>query len=194
MRRMLGWNAAASDAGDYTTYGLSGFRDPDALRALRKDIEREQGGAAAESDPEERFTAAILRDVEACRDQEKAHARWLEEYIRKLGGDPERMTEMAKLSTRESRGIDAVIMKDAELPHLFHALLAAEHLDAAGWDLLVALADDAGDRDTRDEFEKRLREEEQHLSFVREALRTFAAHAILGQDFRSPTLGAPPAH
>ncbi len=188
MRQSTG-ETRGSGGGDYTTYGLSGYGG-DAERGMRDDIRREQGGAREpERDREKDVVAEMLPHVEQIRDQEKEHEEWLEDCIRRLGGDDKRMTEMAKLSARESAGIEAVIMKDPELPHLFHALLAAEHVDVAGWDLLVVLADDAGDRDAQEDFRKRLQEEERHLAFLREALRTFSAHEILGKDLESPIRG-----
>lgn len=72
-------------------------------------------------------------------DHEKEHEEWSEECIRSLGGGAHSPTEMSKLVT--------------ELPHLFHALLSAELLDNAGWELLVQLADEAADREAKREFE-----------------------------------------
>ncbi len=189
MRQSTG-ETRRSGGGDYTTYGLSGYGG-DATRDMRDDIHREQGSDAPEPerDREKKVVAEMLPHVERIRDQEKEHEEWLEDCIRRLGGDDKRMTEMAKLSARESSGIEAVIMKDPELPHLFHALLAAEHVDMAGWDLLVALADEAGDREAQEDFRKRLQEEERHLAFLREALRIFSAHEILGKDLESPARG-----
>jgi ferritin-like metal-binding protein YciE len=178
--------------GDYTTYGQSGYAG-DASRGMSEDIRREQrsadreerGGRAADA----AAVAEMLPHMRAYRDQEQEHEEWLEDCIRRLGGDPKRTTELAKLAEREAAGIQAVIMKDPELPHLFHALLAAEHVDDAGWDLLAGLAVEAGDLDAKQEFERRLHEEEQHLAYLREALRTFSAREILDE-----RLGAPEPH
>ena len=178
-----------SSGGDYSTYGLSGYRK-NAPRGMHEDLVAEQGGGANERqahEREERVLTEMLPRMQVVRDQEKGHQAWLEDAIRKLGGDPKRRTEMARVTARELEGIETVIMKDTELPHLFHALLAAEHVDTAGWDLLVELAEAAGDQDAKSEFEKRLREEEQHIEFLREALRTFSAHEILDQELQSPT-------
>jgi ferritin-like metal-binding protein YciE len=131
----------------------------------------------------------MLPQMEKIRAQEKEHEEFLETCIRQLGGDAKHMTEMAILSEREATGIEKVIKKDPELPHLLHALLASEHVDTAGWDLLAALADEAGDGDAEGEFRKRLQEEERHLAFLREALRTFSAHELLGKDLELPTGG-----
>jgi rubrerythrin len=128
----------------------------------------------------------MLDQMQEHRDQEKEHEEWLEECIRQLGGDDKQMTEKARLIQQESKGIEEVIMKDAEIPHLFHALLAAELVDNAGWDLLVQLADEADDNKAKRDFKKRLHEEEEHLILVRETMKKFAAHEVLGEKLQMP--------
>jgi bacterioferritin (cytochrome b1) len=128
----------------------------------------------------------MVPEMQQHRDEEKEHEEWLEEQIRALGGDAHAETEKSRLVTRESKGIEEVVMSDAKLPHLLHALLAAELVDNAGWDLLVAIADEAGDRGARREFKKRLHEEEDHLLFVRRAVEKLAFHEVLGEDVKLP--------
>lgn len=177
--------------GDYSTYGLSGYGG-DVFRDMSEDIRRQQAvpGPDPERGREEQVVGAMLPHMERIRDQEREHMEWLETCIRQLGGDEGQMTELAVLSERETSGIERVIRKDPELPHLLHALLAAEHVDTAGWDLLAALADEAGDVSAQEEFRRRLREEERHLAFLRDALRTFWAHEIVGKDLVAPAGGA----
>ena len=129
----------------------------------------------------------MMEQMQEHRDQEKEHEEWLEGCIRKLGGDDKQLTEKARLVTEESKGIEEVIMKDPELPHLFHALLAAELVDNAGWDLLVQLADEADDTPAKKEFKKRLHEEEEHLILMREAMKKLSAHEVLGEKLEMPT-------
>jgi bacterioferritin (cytochrome b1) len=129
-----------------------------------------------------------MRDeMEEHRDEEKEHEEWLEEQIRALGGDAHAETDKSRLVTRESKGIEEVVMSDAELPHLLHALLAAELVDNAGWDLLVQVADEAGDREAKREFKKRLHEEEDHLLFVRKAVEKLSFQEVLGKEVKLPT-------
>ncbi len=130
---------------------------------------------------------AMTPQMEEYRDQEKEHRDWLEQCIRQLGGDDRQVTDRARIAALEAAGIEEVVTKDRELPYLFHALLAAELVDSAGWDLLVELADEAGDRKARKEFKKRHEEEAQHLSFVREAMKAFSAHEVLGEELRAPS-------
>jgi bacterioferritin (cytochrome b1) len=122
------------------------------------------------------------------RDEEKEHEEWLEEQVRFLGGDAHGTSEMAQLEQRESQGIEDIILDgDNDAMHFFHALLAAELADNAGWDLLVELADRAGDRDARKAFKKRLHQEMEHLVFVRRVIRRLARRQVLGQDVAMPT-------
>jgi bacterioferritin (cytochrome b1) len=131
--------------------------------------------------------ARMLPEMEQHRTEEKEHEEWLEAQIRALGGDAHGETERSRLVTRESKGIEEVVMSDAELPHLFHALLAAELVDNAGWDLLVQIADEAGDRTAKREFKKRLHEEEDHLLFIRKAVERLSFRDILGEEAELPT-------
>jgi bacterioferritin (cytochrome b1) len=130
--------------------------------------------------------ARMLSEMEQHRAEEKEHEEWLEEQIRALGGDAHGETEKSRLVTRESKGIEEVVMSDAELPHLFHALLAAELVDNAGWDLLVQLADEAGDRSAKRQFKKRLHEEEDHLLFIRKAVEQLSVREVLGEEAKLP--------
>ena len=129
----------------------------------------------------------MLDQMQEHRDQEKEHEEWLEACIRKLGGDDKKLTEKARLVTEESKGIEEVVMKDPQLPHLFHALLAAELVDNAGWDLLCQIADEADDTPAKKEFKKRLHEEEEHLILMREAMKKLAMHEVLGERLQMPT-------
>jgi ferritin-like metal-binding protein YciE len=129
----------------------------------------------------------MLDEMQEHRDEEKEHEEWLEAQIRDLGGDAHGETDKSRLITRESKGIEEVVMSDAQLPHLFHALLAAELVDNAGWDLLVQLADEAGDHRAKREFKKRLHEEEDHLLFVRKAVERYSEKEVFGRDVTMPS-------
>jgi bacterioferritin (cytochrome b1) len=128
----------------------------------------------------------MLDETQQHRDEEKEHEEYLEGEIRALGGDAHSETDKSRLITRESKGIEEVVMSDAELPHLFHALLAAELVDNAGWDLLVHIADEAGDRQAKREFKKRLHEEEEHLLLIRDAVEKLSFQEVLGEEVKLP--------
>ncbi|WP_242394397.1 DUF892 family protein [Anaeromyxobacter oryzisoli] len=181
---------ASEGEGDYTTYGLSGYGS-DVFRGMHRDIGQEQGASEDERrtrERERRVVAEMVPRVKAIQEQEQEHRHWLEDRIRELGGDARARTELARLSAREMKGIEAVVAKDPELPHLLHALLAAEHVDSAGWDLLAVLAAEAGDLEAKSEFEERLHQEERHLAFLREALRSFTAQDVLDAELEAPPM------
>ena len=134
----------------------------------------------------EPMISKMLDAMQEHRDQEKEHEEWLEDCVRQLGGDDRQPTEKARLVAELSKGIEQVIMTDAELPHLFQALLAAELVDNAGWDLLVELADEADDRATVKEFKKRLHEEEEHLILMRDVMAKLSAHEVLREPVQLP--------
>jgi rubrerythrin len=137
---------------------------------------------------EDRDVERMVEPMTEHRDQEQEHVRWLQEQIAMLGGDTDGHTEMAELVTRESQGLSSVILDgDNDVSHLFHALMTAELTDNAGWDMLVSLADEAGDRDAKRAFKHRLHEEEAHLVFVRRVLENFARREVLGQDVALPS-------
>ncbi len=113
----------------------------------------------------------IVGQLRHIRDEEQEHATWLEQQIRALGGNPDEKTDLAELEVEEGAGIKSVIVDGHQQPiHVVHALLAAELADNAGWDVLVKLADEAGDSEAKAAFARRLAEEAKHLLFVREVV------------------------
>ncbi|HZU85467.1 MAG TPA: hypothetical protein VE987_21195 [Polyangiaceae bacterium] len=121
------------------------------------------------------------------RNEEKEHEEWLEEQIRAAGGDAHAESEMSRLEETEASGVEKIVLgDDAPLPRMFHALLVAELGDNAGWDLLVKLADEAGDYDAKRSFKRRLHEEEDHLVFVRRIVQRYARRDVLGQQIAMP--------
>jgi hypothetical protein len=129
---------------------------------------------------------ASMRDLRATmakhRQEEDEIASWLEGRIRELGGGEGADTDLARLATREARGIEEVAANDAaDLTHLLHALLAVEGVDVAGWDLLVELADAAGDARAKRELERCQRREAEHLAFARRAIERLAISTLFGE-------------
>jgi bacterioferritin (cytochrome b1) len=133
---------------------------------------------------EDAQTTDLVPTLAKHRDQEAEHAAWLEAQIRRQGGDCEVETDLSRLATREARGLEEVVDQDRDDPtHLLHALLSAEAVDNAGWDLLCHLADDAGDREMRRELHRRMREEQGHLAWLRETLEEISGRGIYGESF-----------
>lgn len=100
--------------------------------------------------------------------EEAQHFALLQEAMKSLGADPTAMTPSADLAAVESMGVVQVI-SDARtrLPECLHAILVAELVDNAGWDILTTLAAETGHDALVERFEKAMKEEEQHLVLVR---------------------------
>jgi hypothetical protein len=131
---------------------------------------------------------ALVPTLRRHRDEEKEHEEWLEGCVRELGGTAHETTDMGRLEAEESQGIQSVIIDGhTRVLDLLHALLAAELSDNAGWDLLVKLSGDLGDRETRVDFAKRLAEETKHLAFIREAVIRATEMEITGTELEMPT-------
>jgi bacterioferritin (cytochrome b1) len=128
-------------------------------------------------DPVARRLFAPLEDF---RTHEKEHEEWLEEQLRALGATAHETTDLSDLVQRESIGLERVVKGDHDVVHLIHALLTAELVDNAGWELLLELADEADDDVARREFRKRLHEEEEHLDELRRAMLSIVRKEVLG--------------
>lgn len=129
----------------------------------------------------------MMDELRKHRNEEKEHEEWLEEQIRRFGGDAHGTTEMSKLEETESAGIEKIILNgDPQLSHAMHALLMAELADNAGWDLLARLAAQAHDGEAKRAFRKRLYEEVDHLAFMRKAMGRYERREVLGQMVSMP--------
>jgi rubrerythrin len=130
----------------------------------------------------------MQRKMSELRDEELEHEQWLESQIRAAGGDAHGQSEMSRLEEMETSGVEKVVLEgDEPLPKMFHALLLAELGDNAGWDLLANLAAEAGDHEAKRAIRRRLREEEEHLIFVRRVVQRQARRDVLGQRVAMPT-------
>lgn len=155
-----------------------------AIRLYDKVLARIAAEAGGDADRRVQRLAPTLREF---REQEQEHADWLAQQIRLLGGDALVVSEQGRLAEEEARGVETVILTpDRPIVQLCHALLAAELVDHAGWDLLVQLADEAGDRDAKKAFKKRLAEEDDHRDFLRRVQEQFAMSAVLGEQPPAP--------
>jgi rubrerythrin len=128
---------------------------------------------------------AFREELEKFRADEMEHRDWLASQIERLGGDPDVETDLALLVDQESAGIQMIVAVDDVFSHAMHALLSAELMDNAGWELLIELADDADDREAREEFRVRLHQEENHLLFARTTMLALVRKAVLGIERRA---------
>lgn len=136
------------------------------------------------------YVMRLLGEFGEHRSQEQEHAEWLEQEIVRLGGDSEQKTDLSRVAESEAQGIAEIVSDgDANVSHVFRALLAAELVDNAGWELLLELADEADDTEARAQFKRRLHEEEDHLMLVRRVVEALAANEVLG--IQTPAGSAP---
>ena len=156
-------------------------------RAGMKLYERVLGAMRASGDAQVR---ALLDEMEADRDLEAEHVAWLEEQLRAVRGGAD-AGGAGDAGDAAARHVERVAQGNAELPQLVNALLAAKLADDAGWDGLVQLAHEAGDREARRELRRRLHEEEDLLLVIRQLMEKLVFTEVLAEDAAS----APgPAH
>ncbi|MFN7132799.1 MAG: hypothetical protein ACK4N5_12010 [Myxococcales bacterium] len=110
------------------------------------------------------------RALRRFRDEEDRHRVLLESVIAEQGGDVGRETPSQMPVRVESRAFERIVA-DARGPiALLHVLLAAELEDHAGWELLIALAREVGQREVADAFASAFAEETAHLEGVKRLL------------------------
>jgi len=112
------------------------------------------------------------QDLVQIRNDEHQHFQLLAEAIRELGGDPTAVTPAADLVAVESQGLQAVVADPRTTPaQALHAIMSAELVDGAGWELLIQLAQAAGRDPMVVRFRQAAVKEEEHLRKVRRWLR-----------------------
>jgi rubrerythrin len=106
--------------------------------------------------------------LQRIRGEELAHFHMLCEAMEQLGGDPTAMTPCADVQATASMGIMQVITDPrTTLAQSLNAILTAELTDNAGWELLITLAEDAGQSDLAGRFLGALAQEREHLAIVK---------------------------
>ena len=143
--------------GERMAFERTGVRLYEALQAKCEALGAMQGPLPIPS-------RALLQRI--CN-EEAQHYRMLVEAIRSLGGDPTAQTPSADLVGIEGAGL-VQVMTDPRttLTQSLHAILTAELVDNAGWELLITLAE-AGERPgLLLSFEQALAQEATHLRLV----------------------------
>jgi rubrerythrin len=122
------------------------------------------GAAAPGSVAGERPLDTLLR----IRNEELEHFRMLGLAMEKMGGDPTAQTPCADVTATASMGIVQVLTDPrTTLAQCLNAMLTAELADNAGWELLVQLAEDAGETELAGRFLGALAQEQEHLAIVK---------------------------
>jgi hypothetical protein len=108
-----------------------------------------------------------MADLERIRADEARHFLLVRDAIDSLGGDPTTQTPCADLAGVESMGLVQVLNDPrTTIAQCLHAILTAELSDKAGWETLVALAEDHGLDAMAAEFSQALENEREHLGLV----------------------------
>ena len=108
-----------------------------------------------------------IDDLEQIRADEARHFMLVSDAIASLGGDPTSQTPSADLAGVESMGLVQVLNDPrTSIAQSLHAIVTAELCDKAGWETLVALADEHDLTDMVDDFTNALNQEREHLALV----------------------------
>jgi rubrerythrin len=111
--------------------------------------------------------------LQRIRAEELEHFHMLCNVVSELGGDPTVQTPCADVTATASMGLMQVVTDPrTTLAQSLSAMLTAELTDNAGWELLIKLAQDAGQDEMVEPFEEALQDEEQHLVVVRSWLES----------------------
>ena len=138
----------------------TGTRLYDAL-LTKLDVLQSDGNAATSMGSITREQAASIRGDEA------RHMLLMKEAIESMGGDPTAQTPSADVVGVESMGMVQVLNDPrTSLSQSLHAILTIELCDNAGWETLIALAEEGGHDKLVDRFSDALVQERTHLSLV----------------------------
>lgn len=111
---------------------------------------------------------APLQTLMRIRGEELEHFRMLGLAMQKMGGDPTAQTPCADVAATASMGILQVVTDPrTTLAQCLNAMLTAELTDNAGWELLIQLAEDAGETELAGRFLGALSQEQEHLAIVK---------------------------
>lgn len=118
--------------------------------------------------PEAMSGEAPAETLQRIRAEELQHFHMLCEVVTQLGGDPTVQTPCADVTAAASMGLMQVVTDPrTTLAQCLNAVLTAELTDNAGWELLIKLAQDAGQDDVTEPFTRALEEEQRHLTTIR---------------------------
>jgi hypothetical protein len=105
--------------------------------------------------------------VAGIRSDEAHHVLLMKASIESMGGDPTAQTPSADLVGVEAMGFVQVLSDPrTNVAQSLHAILSIELTDNAGWETLIALADEHGHTDLVDRFSDALVQERKHLSMI----------------------------
>ena len=108
-----------------------------------------------------------IADLTRLRDEEAEHFMLLTEAITSLGADPTAQTPCADVAAVQNLGILQVVADPrTNLAQSLNALLSAELIDHAGWELLIQLTEQMGQDEWASRFRHALSQESEHRMLV----------------------------
>jgi ferritin-like metal-binding protein YciE len=146
-----------------------------AISQTEGDVLQSQITADSSKDPmaSAMATEGTAQTLMRIRSDELAHFKMLCEVMEQLGGDPTAQTPCADVIATSSMGLIQVVTDPrTTLAQSMSAILTAELTDNAGWELLIELAEDAGQTDISARFSTALSQEQDHLITVTNWQRT----------------------
>ncbi len=150
------------------------------LEHERNGVKLYESGLQKDVDDEQRH------QLEEFLEQTRKHVTVLTEIIQSLGGDPEKLSEPAKLDRTKAEGLMATDKVEGEpgLVNFFQNLAIAELVDHENWKLMKQIRDNVTDEeigrvldDRVDEIEG---EEDEHFSWASEQAAKLSMKAIFG--------------
>lgn len=127
-------------------------------------------------------TSMTLADLQQIRQDEARHFAIVADAIETLGGDPTSQTPCADLVGVEAMGLMQVVTDPrTTIAQSLHAMLVAELTDQAGWEMLIAVAEDQKQSSMITDFTVALNEERVHLQQV----QTWFEEATIGSPISS---------
>ena len=152
---------------------LAGHKPEVFIDKLGERLAFERGGvrlyelfiAKCESMPD---SGIPLDDVRHIQQEEDQHFRLVQGVMQSIGADPTAETPAADASGVASMGLIQVLSDPrTSIAQGLEAILTAELVDNAGWELLIELAEGLGMTDAADQFRSAFKEEGEHLSKVK---------------------------
>lgn len=114
----------------------------------------------------------LISLLEHIRDEEQEHMQLVVHALETLGADPTAQTPCADVTGVMSMGILKVLTDPrTNIAQGLDALLAAELIDNAAWEMLIELARAGGHADIADSFLKAKEQEEDHLVKIKTVMR-----------------------
>ena len=116
--------------------------------------------------------ARLIEMLQQFQREELEHFHLLVGALEHLGADPTAQTPGADLAGVSAQGVLKILTDPrTNLAQSLNAILIAELADNAGWELLIALADQAGQTEFVKSFTRAREEEDHHLVEIKRLLR-----------------------